>query len=94
MKGLNEYPQIMFSIFFQIKESCEKAVLLNAKGEPRGGGGGGSAAPAAAAKPAAAAAPKAGSEEAKPVKRPGTAPPGKPAAGGAAKAKPKVSSRS
>ncbi|XP_005107466.1 cytoskeleton-associated protein 5 [Aplysia californica] len=72
----------------KIQESCEKAVLLNAKGEPRGGGGA-SAAPAAAPakRPSTAPPAKSGSEEPKPVKRPGTA---KPAAGGAAKAKPKA----
>lgn len=47
--------------WFQIKESCEKAVLLNAKGEPRSGGG------SAVSKPAPAKAP-----EPKPVARPKT----------------------
>ncbi|KAL3842600.1 hypothetical protein ACJMK2_020593 [Sinanodonta woodiana] len=46
----------------RIQEFCQKAVLLNAKGEPRSGGG----APAPSA-------PKAGSTEPKPVQRPGTA---------------------
>ncbi|XP_060608176.1 cytoskeleton-associated protein 5-A-like, partial [Ruditapes philippinarum] len=46
----------------KIKESCDKAVLLNAKGEPRSGG-----APKAVA-------PKAGSTEPKPVQRPGAPP--------------------
>ncbi|CAG2202668.1 CKAP5 [Mytilus edulis] len=45
----------------KIKESCEKAVLLNAKGEPRSGGG------SAVSKPAPAKAP-----EPKPVARPKT----------------------
>ncbi|KAH3877159.1 hypothetical protein DPMN_001016, partial [Dreissena polymorpha] len=52
----------------KIKECCEKAVLLNAKGEPRSGGGG-------ATKTAAPAA-KGGSNEPKPVKRPGAPPSG------------------
>lgn len=67
----------------KIQEWCEKAVLLNAKGEPRAGGTGGGG--ASAARPASAPAAKAGSEAPKPVARPATA---KPAAGaGPSKAK-------
>ena len=58
----------------QIQEWCEKAVLLNAKGEPRTAGGGGGA----ASRPATAPPAKAGSEAPKAVARPATA---KPAAG-------------
>ncbi|XP_076471814.1 cytoskeleton-associated protein 5-like isoform X2 [Babylonia areolata] len=46
----------------KIQEYCQKAVLLNAKGEPRGGGGGG-----------AAAAPAPKKNEPKPVARPASA---------------------
>ncbi|GFR88017.1 cytoskeleton-associated protein [Elysia marginata] len=64
----------------KIQEWCEKAVLLNAKGEPRTGGGAATARPATAP-PAKAA----GSDTPKPVARPATA---KPAAGaGPSKAK-------
>lgn len=55
----------------QINECCEKAVLLNAKGEPRSGGGGAAVAKAAPAK---------GSEP-KPVERPKTAAPASKPAG-------------
>ncbi|XP_052066786.1 cytoskeleton-associated protein 5-like [Mytilus californianus] len=58
----------------KIKESCDKAVLLNAKGEPRSGGGGGGAskpAPTKAPEPKAVAKPK---STAKPDQRPKTAP--------------------
>ncbi|GFO33537.1 cytoskeleton-associated protein 5 [Plakobranchus ocellatus] len=65
----------------KIQEWCEKAVLLNAKGEPRTGGGSGAP---AASRPATAPPPKAGSEPPKPVARPATA---KPATGGPSKAK-------
>ena len=57
------YKDITYNEYvLQIKEACDAAVLLNAKGEPRSGGGG-------AAKSAAK------SNEPKPVKRPGGGPP-------------------
>ncbi|RUS89220.1 hypothetical protein EGW08_003030 [Elysia chlorotica] len=66
----------------KIQEWCEKAVLLNAKGEPRAGGGGGGG--AGAGRPASAPAAKGGSDAPKPVARPATA---KPAPGGKPPAK-------